>query len=193
MSQALVVFGILVFSCSAVNIRPPKETRQATCILSHNNDYNGHLKFSGTIKITETSGEPLNLEANITGQAKSGDNEKINRGFHVHQFGYISESCLFTGPHFNPDRSAHGGKESQIRHVGDYGNIELMTNDFISVQLTDSRSSLFGDDSILGRSLVIHEHEDDLGTRDTVESKTIGSSGAIVSCCVIVLDREVTN
>ncbi|XP_013062232.2 superoxide dismutase [Cu-Zn]-like [Biomphalaria glabrata] len=203
MSIFAAVVWLSVVSCALVGSQETSEkpnlttnenvTREAACLLQDNVDYNGNLMFSGTIKLTQTSGAALTIEGNITGQATVGANSKVERGFHVHRFGHIFESCNFSGSDFNPFNTKHGSITSQNRHVGDYGNIELMTKGTVSIKVTDNLSSLFGDNSILGRSLVIHEFEDDLGVKNTEESRTEGTSGRIVSCCVIALRDETKN
>jgi Cu-Zn family superoxide dismutase len=54
----------------------------------------------------------------------------------------------------------------------------------------DKKISLWGEYSILGRSVVVHAQEDDLGRTDHPESPKTGNSGARVACGVIGLAKE---
>lgn len=106
-------------------------------------------------------------------------------GFHIHEFGNMLEGCASLGAHWNPTDHPHGGPQSKKRHMGDFGNIQknrLMRYKMISASVTGS-----GKYSVLGRSVVIHEGEDDLGQGSSLDSKTTGSSGARIGCAVIGL------
>jgi len=48
---------------------------------------------------------------------------------------------------------------------------------------------LLGADGYLGRALVLHEREDDLGLTDSELSKTTGDSGNRIACGVIGIRR----
>jgi superoxide dismutase, Cu-Zn family len=80
---------------------------------------------------------------------------------HIHEFGDLTKGCASLGPHYNPTGTHHGSFTSCCRHAGD------LINNFT----TDSRGSFhmsYVDPSIqvrdiLGRSVVIHDLQDDLG------------------------------
>ena len=44
---------------------------------------------------------------------------------------------------------------------------------------------LYGPDSIIGRALVIHAGEDDLGLVDNAGSRSMGNAGPRIACCTI--------
>lgn len=111
-------------------------------------------------------------------------------GFHVHQFGDLSQNCMAAGPHFNPHKKTHGAPEDAERHVGDLGNVHANANGFVAVQITDSLVSLEGVNSVLGRGLVIHEKPDDMGKGGNDESKKTGNAGKRLGCGVIGVKAE---
>jgi len=45
-------------------------------------------------------------------------------------------------------------------------------------------------DEILGRSIIIHQDEDDLGLGNHEDSKTTGHSGARIACSVIGISKN---
>ncbi|KAH9272517.1 hypothetical protein BASA83_005326 [Batrachochytrium salamandrivorans] len=50
---------------------------------------------------------------------------------------------------------------------------------------TDTRATLFGTNSIIGRALVLHGGVDDLGITDNPLSITTGNAGSRLACGVI--------
>ena len=48
---------------------------------------------------------------------------------------------------------------------------------------------LFGEHSVVGRSVVVHAKQDDLGRGNDAESKKTGNSGSRVACGVIGLAK----
>ena len=71
------------------------------------------------------------------------------------------------------------------RHVGDLGNIMADATDTSFVDISDSVISLNGPLSILGRSIVIHAGEDDLGRGGDAGSMATGNAGGRLGCGVI--------
>lgn len=69
--------------------------------------------------------------------------------------------------------------------MGDLGNIVADATNTASVNIVDSVISLNGPFSILGRSIVIHAGEDDLGTGGDAGSMATGNAGARLGCGVI--------
>ena len=107
-------------------------------------------------------------------------------GFHIHEFGDMSDGCATLGAHWNPTGQEHGGIHSKVRHAGDFGNVEKgkVYNYFIvGARIMDGPAAF----RVIGRSVVIHEREDDLGLGGAVDSKTTGGSGARIGCAIIGL------
>ena len=77
----------------------------------------------------------------------------------------------------------HGGPTDEDRHVGDLGNTDPSDTINDVIYFFDSQVKLSGDPefSVLGRSIVIHENEDDLGS----SGDPSGNSGARIMCCII--------
>merc|ERR1719348_218875 len=57
-------------------------------------------------------------------------------GFHVHEKGDTGNSCVAAGGHFNPKNVNHGGLDADIRHDGDFGNIDADAEGVATVSIT---------------------------------------------------------
>jgi len=110
-------------------------------------------------------------------------------GFHVHTSGNITASektapnCTAAGGHFNPTNTSHGGPMAAVRHAGDWGNV-VAVGGAANINFTDSVAKL---SDIVGRAIVLHADEDDLGLGGFNDSKTTGHAGARLACCRIAL------
>lgn len=58
------------------------------------------------------------------------------------------------------------------------------------VDLVDANIPLFGPGTIVGRSLVVHEGEDDLGRGGHPDSLKTGNAGGRAACAVVALAAE---
>lgn len=133
--------------------------------------------ISGLITFSETD-EGLHVHGTITGK------EEGQYGLHVHELGNL-DTCYTTGTHFNPNNNDHAGRHNETRHVGDLGNVQFDETSTAALDFVDNVVTLRGRNSILGRSLVLHENEDDLGAGDDEGSKLTGNAGGRVACGVI--------
>lgn len=109
-------------------------------------------------------------------------------GFHVHQYGDRTNGCTSAGPHFNPFKKTHGGPQDENRHVGDLGNVEAGSDGVAKFSFVDKLISLEGETNIVGRSLVVHKGEDDLGKGvgdKKEESLKTGNAGERSACGVV--------
>jgi len=107
---------------------------------------------------------------------------------HIHEKGNTLQGCKSLGGHWNPHGATHGSIQdpTRPRHVGDLIN-NMMIDDHGNFEYDywDPLLRLSGALSIVGRSVVIHEGQDDLGKGGTNESLKTGSAGARLMCGVI--------
>ncbi|XP_047338656.1 superoxide dismutase [Cu-Zn] 1-like [Impatiens glandulifera] len=108
-------------------------------------------------------------------------------GLHVHALGDTTNGCMSTGPHFNPAGKEHGAPEDEIRHAGDLGNVTAGDDGTATFTIIDNQIPLTGDNSIVGRAIVVHADVDDLGRGGHELSKSTGNAGDRVACGVIGL------
>jgi len=100
-------------------------------------------------------------------------------GFHIHEKGDCSAAdASSAGGHFNPTHQHHGGPMTAEHHTGDLGNIEADASGKAHLDWK-GKMQMSGADSIIGKSVVVHEKEDDL------KSDPAGNSGARIACGVI--------
>jgi len=107
-------------------------------------------------------------------------------GFHIHEDPVDGVDCVSTGSHYNPFDKEHSAPvEYTNRHVGDLGNVIAVGDGVVDNKIVDSMIQLRGPYSIIGRAVVIHAGEDDLGLGGDEESKSTGNAGSRVACCTI--------
>ena len=108
-------------------------------------------------------------------------------GFHIHKAGDLrGEGCKGACEHWHkgPGKGVHGGRPrpGAVRHTGDLGNIELKHGSAVA------RYTYFLEgvkpSELLGRAMIIHEDEDDLGRGQHEDSKVTGHSGARIGCAI---------
>lgn len=85
----------------------------------------------------------------------------------------------------NPHGKPHGAPEDTERHVGDLGNFATDAEGNAVGTKQDKFVKLFGAESVLGRTLVVHSGTDDLGRGGNEESKKTGNAGTRPACGVI--------
>ena len=104
-------------------------------------------------------------------------------GIHIHTFGNCS-SPASAGGHFSPFRvvqgtAPHGAPNTLASHIGDLGNVVADASGRAHSDFVANRILLQGEDSIIGRSVMVDERADDLRTQPS------GNSGPPVACGVI--------
>jgi Cu-Zn family superoxide dismutase len=145
----------------------------AQCELQHSDAVKGNILFM------QAPGTPTLIKGTITG-LKPGEH-----GFHIHEFGDMSKGCESMGGHYNPDGVDHGDIEQG--HVGDLGNITADESGTANFSIQANRVELIGDRSVVGRGIVVHADQDDLGKGGDDESLKTGNAGDRLACGVITL------
>jgi len=162
--------------CSCARVKTVTEsldTVVAQCDLQHSDT------VKGTILLMQGPGTPTLIKGTISGLTPG------KHGFHIHEFGDMSDGCKSMGAHYNPDGVDHG--DLAEGHVGDLENVVANESGVAKFSITAKRVDLLGDRSVIGRGLVIHEDEDDLGKGGDAESLKTGNAGERLACGVIVV------
>ncbi len=151
---------------------------KAICVL-HQNNYN----VDGIVKFTQLP-RTLKIEYDITGLSDG------LHGFHIHTYGDLTDHCKNACSHFNPYNKNHGSNNSKERHLGDLGNI-LSKNNKSKGVIYNNTISLQSNkkNCIIGRSIIVHQDEDDLGLGGNEESLKTGNAGKRLACGVIGLSN----
>jgi Cu/Zn superoxide dismutase len=115
-------------------------------------------------------------------------------GFHIHKAGDLrGEGCAGLCEHYDIGNNSHGGEPNSTkeRHTGDLGNIELKNGKFSKTYYIKGPSVK----DLWGRSIIVHEGEDDLGKGHFEDSKVTGHSGKRIGCAIFgrVLCNKQTN
>ncbi|KAL2536201.1 Superoxide dismutase [Cu-Zn] 2 [Forsythia ovata] len=168
----------LSFSASAAS-KPiatvASATKKAVAVLK------GTSNVEGVVILTQEADGPTSVKVRVTGLTPG------KHGFHLHEFGDTTNGCISTGPHFNPNGKTHGAPEDEVRHAGDLGNIVADTNGVAEATIVDNQIPLSGPHSVVGRALVVHELEDDLGKGGHELSLSTGNAGGRLACGVVGL------
>jgi Cu-Zn family superoxide dismutase len=153
---------------------------KAICILKEKK-YNGFVLFSKCCKKHN-----VKIEFHLTNFKKNS-----THAIHIHEFGDISDGCKSLGLHYNPNKTTHGSIliKNKPRHAGDLIN-NFTTDKNGEFHFSYSDELIDDIQSILGRSIVIHEDEDDLGLGDNKESLISGNAGKRIVCGIIGLKSE---
>jgi len=93
-------------------------------------------------------------------------------GFHVHKYGNLF------------------GRNVTNSHAGDLGNITANKKGIAKFHFAVDKMTLYGKNSIFGRSIVVHADPDDLGKGGFPDSLTTGHAGARLDCAVIGIQSD---
>jgi Cu-Zn family superoxide dismutase len=139
----------------------------------------GHITFHQcrNTKFTNVKIDLYNLKPNTV------------NAIHIHEYGDKRDGCKSLGGHWNPNNTKHGSNMLDMdTHAGDMiNNIYSDSNGKFNYEYEDERIQIYGNvnKSIIGRSVVIHDGEDDLGLGDNKESKITGNAGKRLECSII--------
>ncbi len=170
-NKVLLVLSVLFLSVPSVWAATAKAVIAGTV---------GGSNVSGEVLLSERSGG-VYVEAVVSNLPPG------KHGFHIHEKGSCADSGKAAGGHFNPDNVAHGyvPKDGMTHaHPGDMGNIEanakgkgILKIFLPGVSLTEGKYL------IVGKSMIVHEKEDDF-------SQPVGNAGDRVGCGIITAVEE---
>lgn len=152
----------------------PTTIKQASAVLSptQGNNASGSVTFTQMDNGVQVVADIMNLTPG-------------EHGFHIHENGDCSApDASSAGEHFNPTDMPHGGPESPRHHIGDLGNIVADASGRARMNKVFSFLSLNGDNSIVGKSILVHSDRDDL------VSQPSGDSGTRLACGVIRAEEQ---
>lgn len=111
---------------------------------------------------------------------------KGKHGFHIHRGGDLRQKgCMGACEHYHRGRPCtHGnrpmrGQTRKIRHTGDLGNIEMRGKNVAQYNYFLQNTPVY---DLYGRTIIVHEDQDDLGKGTHTDSHTTGHSGARIAC-----------
>ena len=157
-----------------------KEGKETGIAVLHQNPH----KINGVVHFIPQNRNHMKITYEIKG-LKDG-----KHGFHIHEYGDLTDGCTSACAHYNPYDKQHGCACSKQRHLGDLGNIESKEK-MAKGSLIVPNLSLTRNHSIVGRMIIVHEDEDDCGQysgknkKKGVESKKTGNAGKRLACGVI--------
>lgn len=166
--RTLFVAGCIAVLTAGCSVLPQAPSAKAKLAPTQGNTANGIVTFV-------QKGNKVLLDAEIAG-LKPG-----LHGFHIHEKGDCSApDASSAGGHFNPTRQPHGEPNGSAHHVGDLPMLYADDDGRAKLHVELDALTLQGEQSIVGRALIIHEKFDDFVTQPT------GNSGARVACGVIM-------
>jgi superoxide dismutase, Cu-Zn family len=179
LTLAFALTSVLLTSCSRTAAKPNASDEEggekgttvtkAICTIS---PCGGKGEVKGIIYFTQ-KGKKVEITGEVTGLTPG------KHGFHVHEFGDLTDGCKSAGAHFNPTNKKHGGPDDKDRHVGDLGNIVADKDGKAVINMTDDVITLNGPQSIIGRAVVVHAKADDLTSQPAGDAGDRVGSGVV--------------
>ncbi|MGE5431334.1 MAG: superoxide dismutase family protein [Syntrophomonadaceae bacterium] len=167
---------LFIISLSLISFAQTQDEEITKAVAVVHPTQGGNVK--GVVTFTK-DGDNIKVVADLEGLAPG------RHGFHIHQFGdETAPDGKSAGDHFNPSNQRHGGPTDMQHHLGDMGNIEAESDGKAHLEMTISGVSFSGANSIIGRSVVVHEKEDDM------MSQPAGNAGARLAIGVIGIAQK---
>ncbi|NNJ27919.1 superoxide dismutase family protein [Alienimonas chondri] len=172
--EKVTIDGRVVTATPDMKSKKAPVVTKAVCVLMPVGD----SKVSGVLHF-EQAGDSVKVTGEVKGL------EPGEHGFHVHQFGDLTdmETGKSAGGHMDVGEHKHGKPSDKERHTGDLGNITADENGVAKVEMTDSVISLNGAHSIVGRGFIVHADPDDFG-------QPTGNAGARVAIGAIGVAQD---
>ena len=176
MKKILITTSLLILSVGCAHNKQTESTtsavvtRSAVAHLIVNSENN----LKGVIEFTEINGG-VTVVTKVDGLTPGA------HGFHIHEVGDCSKADFTSaGGHFNPSKKSHGAHHADPSHAGDLGN--LVADKSMKAYTTFQTHGVTlgeGENSIIGKAIIIHKDTDDFKTQPT------GNAGGRVACGVI--------
>lgn len=176
-AQSAVIKPSLQFPISAFANIKGSLTNETLNVTSH---LTGKINFE---QFTEDGGVFITVDLQFDMPI---EDKTILRGIHIHSKVISNGDCSTAGGHWNPKKVTHGLLTSSVHHAGDLGNFMFTPEGLVHSEVRSFDLSLFGEESIIGRSVVVHQKIDDGGLGNAPSSKKSGNAGPKIACGSIV-------
>lgn len=173
--------------CNKGGTNKNKKVIHGICILEHDKSMKGN-NVTGVVNLLDV-GDKMEIKYEFNNLKKG------YHGFHIHEFGDLTQGCKSAGSHFTLNKiHTHGDKKDSKKHNGDLGNIYCNNSKKCRGKIVVSTKQISlkhtRKNNVLGRSFVIHENVDDLGKGGDNESLKTGNAGRRLACGVIGLKKS---
>lgn len=130
----------------------------------------------------------FDIDLMVSSGVRRNKTKRAKHALHIHEYGNLAKGCMGAGGHYNPFGEKHGSykKHGLRRHVGDLiNNVESDSKGRIKIKFCDDLVTLYEPNSVIGRTIVFHTGEDDLGLGKNAESLITGNAGGRMACAII--------
>ena len=160
-----IMLALVVVACA-----PTEQIKPVLVMMEPKSDSTA----TGVIALSQTN-DLVTIKIDMTGVSPG------MHGFHIHEKGNCSPAnASAAGGHFNPSNMTHGNPAGVTRHAGDQLSLEANAQGEIRTIITTEAITLnTGQNSIAGKSFVLHADPDDYTTQPA------GNSGKRIACGVI--------